>query len=122
MKLIGIEEHFLTREVRDAWAALETEEDPTIGMHQGQVGKRLEDLGEKRLRLMDETGLDVQVLSLTTPGVQDLDSAASVALAQRTNDLVAAAVALHPERFQGNFAMRRIYVRARNPAWLQHVG
>jgi uncharacterized protein len=105
MKLIGIEEHFLTREVREAWAALETAEAPAAGMHQGQVGKRLEDLGEGRLRLMDETGLDVQVLSLTTPGVQDLDGAASVALARRTNDLLAAAVARHPERFQGFAAL-----------------
>jgi uncharacterized protein len=105
MKLIGIEEHFLTREVRDAWAAPETAEDPTIGMHQGNIGRLLEDLDEERLRLMDETGLDVQVLSLTTPGLQNLDGAASIALAQRTNDLVAAAVARHPERFQGFAAL-----------------
>jgi predicted TIM-barrel fold metal-dependent hydrolase len=105
MKLIGIEEHFLTREVRDAWGAPETAEDPTMGLHQGWIGELLEDLGEERLRLMDETGLDVQVLSLTTPGLHNLDAPASVELAQRTNDLVAAAVARHPQRFQGFAAL-----------------
>src|SRR6185503_13580371 len=105
MKLIGIEEHFLTPEVRDAWAAPETAEDPTAGLHQGRIGELLEDLGEERLRLMDETGLDVQVLSLTSPGLHNLDGPASVALARRTNDLLAAAVARHPERFQGFAAL-----------------
>jgi predicted TIM-barrel fold metal-dependent hydrolase len=105
MKLNGIEEHFLTPEVRDAWAAPETAEDPTAGLHQGRIGELLEDLGEERLRLMDETGLDVQVLSLTSPGLHNLDGPASVALARRTNDLLAAAVARHPERFQGFAAL-----------------
>jgi len=105
MKLIGIEEHFLTREVSDAWGAPETAEDPTMGLHQGRIGELLEDLGEERLRLMDETGLDVQVLSLTTPGLHNLDGPASLGLARRTNDLLAAAVARHPERFQGFAAL-----------------
>lgn len=65
----------------------------------------LEDLGEERLQFMDETGLDVQVLSLTTPGLQNLDGPTSIALAQRSNHLVAAAVARHPERFQGFAAL-----------------
>jgi len=49
---------------------------------------------------MDETGVDVQVLSLTAPGLNNLDSR-SVGLAQRTNDLLAATIAAHPARFQG---------------------
>lgn len=42
---------------------------------------------------------------LTTPGLQNLDGPTSIALAQRSNDLAAAAVALHPERFQGFVAL-----------------
>ena len=49
--------------------------------------------------LVDETGLDVQVLSLTTPALHDLGRE-SVALARRTNDTVAQAVARHPTRLQ----------------------
>ncbi len=48
---------------------------------------------------MDETGVDVQVLSLTTPALHDLGPE-SVGLARRTNDAVAEAVARHPTRFQ----------------------
>jgi len=100
MKLIGIEEHFITFAVRDAWNAIALEAiDPSVAFHAGAIGKRLLDLAEDRLALMDETGLDVQVLSLTTPMLHDLGSE-SVDLARRTNDALAAAIARHPNRFQ----------------------
>jgi len=101
MKVIAIEEHFLTRDVQEAWAALPTVVDPTQGLHLGEIEKRLDDLGRDRLRLMDETGVDIQVLSLTTPGLHNLDSLKSLELSRRTNDLVAATVAHQPHRFQG---------------------
>jgi predicted TIM-barrel fold metal-dependent hydrolase len=98
--LIGIEEHFLTPAIENAWHAIGLEAtDPSVGYHQGAFGRRLIDLADERLRLMDETGLDVQVLSLTTPALHDLGPK-SVELAQRTNDAVAEAVARHPTRFQ----------------------
>lgn len=98
--LIGIEEHFLTPAIEHAWHAIGLEAtDPSVGYHQGAFGRRLVDLAEERLALMDETGLDVQVLSLTTPALHDLGPE-SVELAQRTNDAVAEAVARHPARFQ----------------------
>jgi len=50
---------------------------------------------------MDESGVDVQVLSLTTPGLHNLDPEPSVSLARQTNDLLAATIAQHPTRFQG---------------------
>ena len=100
MKLIGIEEHFLTTEVKDAWSAIGLEAaDPSVAFHGGPLEKRLADLAEERLSLMDETGLDVQVLSLTTPSLHDLGPD-SVDLARRVNDAVAEAVARHPDRFQ----------------------
>lgn len=88
MKLIAIEEHFLTREVSDAWAAAPGPVDPTCAYHAGDLAARLEDLGDMRLDLMDETGVDVQVLSLTTPGLHNLEAGASAALARRTNELL----------------------------------
>jgi predicted TIM-barrel fold metal-dependent hydrolase len=104
MQLIAIEEHFLTAEVRDAWAAAASSgadaDDPTMALHGGEIGARLVDLGDARLRLIDEAGVDVHVLSLTTPGLHNLGSG-SVDLARRTNDLLAAAVAARPQRFQG---------------------
>jgi predicted TIM-barrel fold metal-dependent hydrolase len=100
MKLIGIEEHFVTGEVRAAWDAIAQDAaDPSAALHAGTIEGRLLDLAEGRLALMDETGLDVQVLSLTTPGLHELGPE-SVDLARRTNDALAAVVARHPMRFE----------------------
>ena len=100
MKLIGIEEHFLTAEVQKAWHKIGLElVDPSVGYHAGAMERRLTNLAGERLALMDETRLDVQVLSLTTPALHDLGPE-SVEMARRINDAVAAAVARHPDRFQ----------------------
>jgi hypothetical protein len=73
MKLIGIEEHYLTADVRDAWDAIGlAATDPSVAFHSGEIERRLLDLAGERIALMDETGLDVQVLSLTTPALHDL--------------------------------------------------
>lgn len=100
MKLIGIEEHFLTAEIREAWNAIGLAAvDPSVAFHSGMIEARLLDLAEERLALLDESGLDIQVLSLTTPALHDLGPE-SVDMARRANDALAAAVARHPTRFQ----------------------
>ena len=101
MKLIAIEEHFLTADIRAAWAASAIGEEGTGGLERGEIGERLDNLAEQRLALMDESGVDVQVLSVTTPALHNLEPEESVTLARRTNDLVAATVAKYPTRFQG---------------------
>ena len=105
MKLIGIEEHFVTVDIRAAWSASSIGQEGTAGFDRGDIEERLDDLGEQRLALMDEGGIDVQVLSVTTPGLHNLEPEESVLLAQRTNDLVAATMAKHPTRFQGFAAL-----------------
>lgn len=101
MKLIGIEEHFVTADIRAAWAASPLGQEGTGVLDRGEIEERLDDLGEHRLALMDESGVDVQVLSLTTPALHNLEPEESVILARRTNDLVAATIANYPTRFQG---------------------
>jgi predicted TIM-barrel fold metal-dependent hydrolase len=100
MKLIGIEEHYLTPGVGDAWRALGLDaSNPMVAYDLGPMAQRLMDMADQRIALMDETGLDVQVLSLTTPALHELGPE-SVDLARRVNDAVAEAVARHPTRFQ----------------------
>ena len=54
MKLIGIEEHFLTTEVKDAWSAIGLEAaDPSVAFHGGPLEKRLVDLAEERPSPLD---------------------------------------------------------------------
>jgi hypothetical protein len=103
MKLIGLEEHFVTADVLAAWQALDPRLQDVAQQHsdQGEIGDKLRDLAARRIADMDESGLDVQVLSLTAPGVQSLEPAEAVALQAATNDLIAQTVRLHPDRFQG---------------------
>ena len=54
---------------------------------------------------MDAAGIDVQVISHTYPSVELLEPAAAIPLAREANDLLAEAVALHPDRFCGFAAL-----------------
>jgi len=101
MKIIATEEHMATHEVAEAWHALGLEaRDPGVAYHRvGDITKRLLDLSAGRIALMDEAGVDVQVLSLTTPALHDLGPD-SVDMARRVNDLLAEAVQRHPDRFE----------------------
>ncbi len=103
MKVIALEEHFVTSEVQQAWQSLEAQYQDLAfkASSGGEGGRRLMELGRDRLAAMDAAGIDVQVLSLTTPGVQDLAPEDAVKLARLSNDRVAAVVREVPDRFQG---------------------
>ena len=66
---------------------------------------RLQDLGERRLRDMDASGIDVQLLMLTAPGVQVFDAPTAASLCVETNDRLAAAVRENPARYAGMAAI-----------------
>ncbi len=64
--------------------------------------RKLVDFTEYRLPEMDKHGLDVQVLSLTAPGVQmQSDTQTAVADARAANDFLTTVISEHPGRFQG---------------------
>jgi 5-carboxyvanillate decarboxylase len=65
------------------------------------LSERIQDLGERRIADMDVTGIDMQILSLTCPGVQMFEPEEGVALAIAANDQLAAAIAAHPDRYAG---------------------
>ena len=64
-----------------------------------QIIERLQDLGERRLNDMKDTGIDHQILALTSPGVQIFDTATAIAVAAAANDEVAEVVRKHPDRY-----------------------
>lgn len=103
MKIIGLEEHFVTRDVFAAWRALDPQwQDVALGAYEeGEPARRLPELGEDRFSAMDDVGVDVQVLSLTAPGLHNLAPADAAALQIATNDLLAEQVRARPDRFQG---------------------
>ena len=63
------------------------------------IRDHMSDVGEKRLAHMDESGIDMQVLSLTAPGVQVMNRDEAVGFAAFANDWVAEKVAANPTRF-----------------------
>ena len=112
MKIVGLEEHYVTADVLDAWRKLDPrwQDASTSASIDSEVGRGLLSLGDERLSVMDDAGVDTQVLSLTTPGLWNLDVRDAVALQTACNDHLADAVQAHPDRLHG-FAT----VAAQNP-------
>src|ERR1700741_2789624 len=64
--------------------------------------RKLVDFTEYRLPDMDRNGVDMQVLSLTSPGIQvQPDPDIAVADARKANDFLADLIKEHPQRFAG---------------------
>ena len=103
MRTVGTEEHFVTDEVVTAWSRLDSRarDDSRAGAPPGDLGERLREVGERRIAAMDEAGLGLQVISLTSPGLQNLPADEATSLQVETNDRIAEFVNLHPDRFQG---------------------
>jgi predicted TIM-barrel fold metal-dependent hydrolase len=76
-------------------------DNPRPGSNQDRFRRQLLDLDAERLAEMDAAGVDMQILSVTIPGVQMFEPAAASAFAIATNDHLAAAISRHPRRFAG---------------------
>jgi len=63
--------------------------------------RRITDLDGERLKDMDNSGIDIAVLSLTSPGVQIFEPVEASALSVRFNDELAEGIARHPDRYVG---------------------
>lgn len=77
----------------DMWRVLETDPKKVLI-------SRLLDADERR-RWMDELGVDLFILSLTTPGAQMFDADEGTALAALANDRLAETIASDPRRYAG---------------------
>ncbi|MFD7658416.1 amidohydrolase family protein [Actinosynnema sp. NPDC059797] len=98
VRIVGLEEHVVLPVLLDAWARAGLR--PHAYGDDHPVTRRLLDVGEGRLADMDEQGVDVAVLSLSTPGVQNLPAADAVGVARECNDALAEVVAANPTRYQ----------------------
>jgi len=111
MRTITLEEHYATpafmegpgRELKVQGEA--ARDHPQVAAGYAKLIEGLCDLDDGRIAAMDAAGIDVQVLSLTSPGVEQLDAAEAVALARDTNDHLAEAVRRHPSRLAGFAAL-----------------
>lgn len=101
MRKIAIEQHFITHEtLRYAGSA---HVPPAIWQ---RFESKLLDFEDMRLAEMDRLGIDVEVLSLNSPGIQgEPDERTAIAAAAASNDELAALVQRHPTRFAGFAAL-----------------
>jgi predicted TIM-barrel fold metal-dependent hydrolase len=74
----------------------------------GQLVERLGDIGDRRIADMDASGIDIQILSLTSPGVQVFDAPTATSLAAETNDQLKPFAAIRPGSRGSPRSRRRI--------------
>jgi uncharacterized protein len=101
MRIITLEEHYAMPAFFDGPGRGLKNRAETVGGRYAALIERLCDLDAKRLAEMDAAGIDMQVLSLTSPGVEQLEAAEAIACARDANDYLADAVKKHPTRFAG---------------------
>lgn len=90
--LLGLEEHFLTPELREL---------NKVRLPAGRLLDALLDLGQGRLESMDKAGLNMAVLSAMTPGVQNLEGQLGIDTARQLNSFLAKdLVGQHPDRYR----------------------
>jgi predicted TIM-barrel fold metal-dependent hydrolase len=92
---IAVEEHFRIEETRGS-------ESRYPGRYWQELPAKLLDIRGARLAEMDQSGIEIEVISLNSNAVQGVpDPAQAIALARRANDALAEAVAKRPDRFAG---------------------
>ncbi len=104
-RIVAVEEHFLLpdllRRVPVEAAAARgyySRDQPYAGF--SQIAP-LTEVGETRVRALDEAGVSLQVLSLDGPGADLLPPREGAGWARQANDALAGLVAAHPDRFAG---------------------
>jgi hypothetical protein len=87
MRTITLEEHFVTPAFMEGPGshlkaqAQAAHDHPEVAGAFARLVDQLSDLGDRRIADMDAAGIDVQTLSLTSPGVDQLAATEAVALA-----------------------------------------
>ncbi len=111
LRTITLEEHYVTPAFMEG-PGRELGEQARAAHAQSQMAPitahlvdQLLDLDDLRIADMDAAGIDVQVLSLNSPGVEQLDATAATVLARQANDHLGEAVRRHPNRFAGFAAL-----------------
>jgi len=108
MKVIAIEEHFITPMYREQVGANEFR-NFYLKSRSEQLGHDIveqnSDLGAKRLAHMDAAGVDVQVLSFGSPGPQAFGAEVAIPMARDANDRLYQAIQKNPARLAGFAAL-----------------
>jgi predicted TIM-barrel fold metal-dependent hydrolase len=91
-RVIALEEHYWDKDIASHFKGHAADRAP-------KLLEQLYDLGAVRLKEMDETGIDVQVISHGAPSGQQLPVQVAAQICREANDRLAAACAANPKRF-----------------------
>ncbi len=95
-KVIGLEEHFLAP---DKISKKYRSSSVFSYAEASEFSKRLLDLGPLRISEMDEAGIDLQVLSLSAPGTEQMDPEEAASFSREVNEYIADTIKNYPGRF-----------------------
>ncbi len=101
MRTITLEEHFASPGFVAGPGKDFIERLKGSGARGARIAEMLQDLSDRRVAEMDAAGIDMQVISLNSPGVEQAEVAEQVAIARESNDFLAEAVKKHPKRYAG---------------------
>jgi uncharacterized protein len=108
LRTIALEEHYATPAFLQATGQNPNDrvkKEPGRSAPGPSLVDRLCDVGDLRIGEMDAAGIDMHILSLASPGVQQMEAAEAVAIAREQNDYLANAVKYYPERLAGFAAL-----------------
>jgi uncharacterized protein len=75
------------------------------GASGAKMVEQLQEVGDRRMAEMDAASIDMQVLSLNSPRIEQANVAEQVAIARESNDFLAEIVKKNPKRFAGLAAL-----------------
>ena len=108
MKIIGLEEHIVSRDIESAnnetinsaFPYYKAFQNPAAAEAYGLSFKDLFELGERRIKDLDEAGIDMEIISYTNV-TQWLTGEDALKLSKEANDYIASNVKAFPDRFKG---------------------
>lgn len=105
MRTVTLEEHYASPSFLDGPGRELRSQALRFGAAAAKLFEQLCDVGEKRIAEMDAAKIDMQVLSLASPGTEQLEAADAMELAREANDFLADAIRENPTRFAGFAAL-----------------
>src|SRR3984885_2314626 len=100
LRTITLEEHFATPAFAAGPGKGLVERLRSSGPRGMKIAEQLLDVSDGRIAEMDAGGIDIQVLSLNAPGVEQVvDPAEQIAIAREANDFVLDVVKRHTKRY-----------------------